>query len=86
MSFKLGRRKNKSAKSVSNLQINAYIERAIHAGARCANVSGAGVGGFIMYFVPPEYRKNVIQTISDSNSWVSNCHFTMRGSQCWTIR
>jgi len=78
--------KKKSSNSVSNPLINDSINRAIEAGALAAKVSGAGGGGFIMYFVPPEYRKNVIKVISDSNSWVSNCHFTMEGSQCWTIK
>ena len=78
--------KKNSSKSVSNPLINDYIERATEAGALAAKVSGAGGGGFIMYFVPPEYRNNVIKVISDSNSWVSNCHFTLEGSQCWTIK
>lgn len=78
--------KKSSSKSVSSPEINSYIEKATEAGALCAKVSGAGGGGFVMYFVPPESRKNVISVISDANSWVSNCHFTMEGSQCWTIR
>ena len=57
--------KKNSSKSVSNPLINDYIERATEAGALAAKVSGAG-GGFIMYFVPPEYRNNVIKVISDS--------------------
>ncbi len=78
--------KKNSSKSVSNPLINDYIDRATEAGALAAKVSGAGGGGFIMYFVPPEHRNNVIKVISDSNSWVSNCHFTMDGSQCWRIK
>lgn len=78
-------KKNSSVK-VSTPEIDNYIERAIEAGALCAKVSGAGGGGFIMYFVPPEYRSNVIKVISDANSWVSNCHFTTEGSQTWTLR
>lgn len=78
--------KKNSSKSVSNPIIDDYINRATEAGALAAKVSGAGGGGFIMYFVPPEYRNNVIKVISDSKSWVSNCHFTMEGSQCWKIK
>ncbi|WP_145525400.1 dehydrogenase [Yersinia vastinensis] len=78
--------KKSSSAKVSTPEIDNYIERAIKAGALCAKVSGAGGGGFIMYFVPPEHRNNVINVISDTNSWVSNCHFTTEGSQCWTAR
>lgn len=78
--------KKNSSKSVSNPLINDYIDRATKAGALAAKVSGAGGGGFIMYFVLPECRNNVINAISDANSWVSNCHFTMEGAQCWTIK
>ena len=77
--------KKSSSKSISNPMINDYIDRATAAGALASKVSGAGGGGFIMYFVPPECRNNVLNVISDSSSWVSNCHFTMEGSQCWTI-
>lgn len=79
-----GKKKN-SSKNVSSPKIDNYVKRAMEAGALCAKVSGAGGGGFIMYFVPPEYRKNVIEVISDETSWVSNCHFTLEGSQCWTV-
>lgn len=79
-------KKKNSSKSVSNPEIDQYINKAIRAGALCAKVSGAGGGGFIMYFVPTEYRKNVISAIKDEQSWVSNCHFTTNGSQCWTIK
>ncbi len=77
--------KRKSANSVSNPHIDETIEMAKKTGALCAKVSGAGGGGFIMYFVPPEKRQNVIQVLSDRGGWISNCHFTKEGSQCWTI-
>ena len=39
----------------------------------------------IMYFVPIEHRNNVIAAVADNNGKL-RCHFTMEGSQCWTVR
>jgi D-glycero-alpha-D-manno-heptose-7-phosphate kinase len=77
--------KKRTSEGITNPEIDNYIARATEAGALSAKVSGAGGGGFIMYFTPPEYRQNVIETISDGKSWVSNCHFTDEGSQCWIV-
>jgi D-glycero-alpha-D-manno-heptose-7-phosphate kinase len=78
--------KKQSAHGVSNPHINETIELAKNAGALGAKISGAGGGGFIMYFIPPEKRNNVINAIKSKGGWVSNCHFSLEGSQCWTIR
>ena len=80
------RNKKLTAGSVSTSQIEEYIRKATNAGALCAKVSGAGGGGFIMYFVPIEHRNNVIAAVADNNGKLENCHFTMEGSQCWTVR
>lgn len=77
--------KRKTAANVSNSNINEAIEQAKLAGALAAKVSGAGGGGFIMYFVPPEKRHAVIEQIQKRGEWVSNCHFSNEGSQCWIV-
>ena len=50
-------------------------------GALAGKVSGAGGGGFMLFFVPTERRMDVIQALSRFNGQVSNCHFTKNGSQ-----
>jgi len=77
--------KKRSARSVSNHLIDEIYNEAIHAGALAGKVSGAGGGGFMMFFVPPEKRMNLIRTLGRHEGQVSNCHFTKHGTQAWRI-
>lgn len=77
--------KKKSANSVSNEHIDEIYSAAMHAGARAGKVSGAGGGGFMMFFVQPESRISVINALSKFDGKVSNVHFTKVGAQAWKI-
>jgi len=77
--------KKRSAGSVSNQLIDSVYSSAISAGALAGKISGAGGGGFMMFFVPPEKRMNVVRTLSQGSGQVSNCHFTKYGTQAWRI-
>lgn len=77
--------KKRSAKSVSNQLIDEIYNESIKAGALAGKVSGAGGGGFMMFFVPPEKRMNLIRTLSRYDGQISNCHFTKYGTQAWRI-
>jgi D-glycero-alpha-D-manno-heptose-7-phosphate kinase len=73
-----------SAKTVSNPHMNNVYDAAIEAGALAGKVSGAGGGGFMMFFVPPEKRMDVVRTLNQLGGQVSNCHFTQQGSHAWS--
>jgi D-glycero-alpha-D-manno-heptose-7-phosphate kinase len=77
--------KKRSAKSVSNPHIDEIYDAARKAGALAGKVSGAGGGGFMLFFVPTERRMDVIRTLSAFQGQVSNCHFTKHGTQAWRI-
>jgi len=77
--------KKRSATTVSNLHIDEIYNAAINAGALAGKVSGAGGGGFMMFFVPPEKRMDVVRALEGFNGQVSNCHFTKHGTQAWKI-
>jgi D-glycero-alpha-D-manno-heptose-7-phosphate kinase len=77
--------KKRSAKTVSNPHIEDIYDAAIQAGALAGKVSGAGGGGFMMFFVPPDKRMDVIRTLRQFEGEVSNCHFTKYGTQAWRI-
>lgn len=77
--------KKRSAKTVSNPHIDKIYEAAINAGALAGKVSGAGGGGFMLFFVPTERRMDVIRTLNQFNGQVSNCHFTKHGTQAWRV-
>jgi len=46
---------------ISNTTINDIYEKALNSGALGGKICGAGGGGFIVLFVPPEYQNNVIK-------------------------
>jgi D-glycero-alpha-D-manno-heptose-7-phosphate kinase len=77
--------KKRSAKTVSNSHIDNIYDSAIQAGALAGKVSGAGGGGFMLFFVPAEKRMDVIRTLNSFGGQVSNCHFTKHGAQAWRI-
>lgn len=77
--------KKRSAKTVSNPHIDAIYNAAISAGALAGKVSGAGGGGFMMFFVPPDKRMDVVRALNRFEGQVSNCHFTKHGTQAWRV-
>jgi len=77
--------KKRSAKTISNPHIENIFEAAILAGARAGKASGAGGGGFMIFFVPPDRRMDVMRTLRQFKGDVSNCHFTKYGTQAWRI-
>lgn len=77
--------KKRSSTTVSNQHIDEIYDAAIKAGALAGKVSGAGGGGFMLFFVPADKRMNVIRTLNKFQGHVSNCHFTKIGCQSWRI-
>lgn len=77
--------KKRSARTVSNPMIDEIYESALAAGARGGKVSGAGGGGFMIFFVPPDRRMDLVRTLARFNGVVSNCSFTKDGMQAWRL-
>lgn len=78
--------KKRSAKTVSTPHIEEIYNASIASGALAGKVSGAGGGGFMMFFVPTEKRMDVIRTLNKFEGQISNCHFTKHGTQAWKIQ
>jgi len=76
--------KKRTAGAISNPAINAVYEASMAAGARAGKVSGAGGGGFMMFFVEPERRMQVVRTLEDFGGTILNCQFTRFGAEAWT--
>lgn len=75
--------KKRTASVVSNPHIEEIYDAAMGAGALAGKISGAGGGGYMMFFVPPHRRMDVIRKLGSFEGQVSNCHFTQNGSQGW---
>ncbi|PZP43131.1 MAG: dehydrogenase [Pseudopedobacter saltans] len=78
--------KKKMAHSISNNHIDTIFEKAIEAGAITGKVSGAGGGGFIMFVIQPEKRREVVRALEKfKDGLVVPFQFSEGGSHGWKI-
>lgn len=75
--------KKQMAQGISNSAIDSVYDCAMAAGAVAGKISGAGGGGFMMFFVPPVRRMDVLRELSRQPGEVMNFHFTQGGAQSW---
>ena len=75
--------KKRTARLITNPDIDRVYQRAIGAGAYSGKVSGAGGGGFMMFVVDPLRRPEVLRALEQEPGAAMVCHFTKRGSEGW---
>ncbi len=77
--------KKQMAQGISNAEIDAVYDAALGAGALAGKISGAGGGGFMMFFVPPGHRMGVLRELQRFAGQVMNFNFTGVGAQSWAL-
>ncbi len=77
--------KKKMADAITNPVIEEAFAVAKAAGAKCGKVSGAGGGGFIMFFVDPVRKKAVIEALGKLPGFTMPFNFTEGGAHGWKI-
>jgi len=78
--------KKRAASRISNPDIDDIAMRGAEAGAYACKVSGAGGGGFMMFFVDPTKRPTLMGALKDlGRGQVMDCHFTKQGVQSWRV-
>ena len=77
--------KRKMADNISNSSIEAIYDAAKKAGATGGKISGAGGGGFMIFYCPGNTRYKVIDTLNTFGGEVKNYSFTKYGLTTWTI-
>jgi D-glycero-alpha-D-manno-heptose-7-phosphate kinase len=77
--------KKQMAIGITNREIDGVYDIAMAAGAIAGKISGAGGGGFMMFYVPPERRMGVLRALSKFPGQVMNFHFTGEGAQSWCL-
>lgn len=76
--------KKQLAKEISNPVIDEIYERAINNGASGGKISGAGGGGFMMFYCPGISRYNVIESLKEFGGEFRRYQFTEKGITSWT--
>ncbi len=73
------------ANQISNHRIEAIYNAAKKAGATGGKISGAGGGGFILFYCPANSRFAVIDALKTFGGAVRDYSFTKHGLTSWTI-
>lgn len=77
--------KKKMAGAITNPVIEEAFAVATKAGATAGKVSGAGGGGFIMFFVEPTKKKAVVEVLNKLDGFTLHFGFTEGGAHGWKI-
>jgi len=77
--------KKKIASGISNAHMEHICRSAIRAGAMAAKISGAGGGGFILFFTTPAHRVAVQQALSTFEGQEYPLQFTAEGLSTWNV-
>lgn len=77
--------KRRMAENISNPMIEEIYDAAIMAGATGGKISGAGGGGFMIFYCPANNRFKVIERLEQFGGSVKNYSFTKYGLTTWSI-
>lgn len=77
--------KRNMASKISNSDIEKVYEAAKAAGATGGKISGAGGGGFMIFYCPGNTRYAVIKTLNSFGGAVRDYNFTNYGLTTWSI-
>lgn len=73
------------AHNISNSSIEDIYHGAKKAGATGGKISGAGGGGFMIFYCPANTRYKVIETLESFGGYCNNYQFTKHGLITWTV-
>ncbi len=73
------------AENISNSSIESIYDAAKKAGAMGGKISGAGGGGFMIFYCPGNSRHKVIETLNSFGGSTRNYTFTKHGLTTWTV-
>ncbi|MBP9214851.1 MAG: dehydrogenase [Chitinophagaceae bacterium] len=76
--------KRNMAHNISNNSIEAIYEAAKKAGATGGKISGAGGGGFMVFYCPGNTRYHVMETLASFGGVIRPYSFTKHGLKTWT--
>lgn len=79
------RYKKQMAKGISNESMDEIYETALKAGATGGKISGAGGGGFMMFYCPANTRYAVKSALQRFGGTFNPYQFTERGLVTWSI-
>lgn len=77
--------KKKMARGITNKMIDSIYTTAMDQGASGGKISGAGGGGFMLFYCPDNTRHDVISALKKFGGGAQRYEFTTTGLTTWTI-
>jgi D-glycero-alpha-D-manno-heptose-7-phosphate kinase len=77
--------KKKMSGKISNFQIDKMYEAAIKNGAIGGKVTGAGGGGYMLFYCPFEKKHQVAKVLKEMGGVITEFGFEFNGLQTWRI-
>lgn len=77
--------KRQMAEGISNVMMDDIYETAKKAGAMGGKISGAGGGGFMIFYCPDISKYKVIEALGKFGGYFKDYQFTKHGLTSWTI-
>ncbi|MEJ7738583.1 MAG: dehydrogenase [Chitinophagaceae bacterium] len=77
--------KRQMAEGISNSLMEEIYESAKHAGATGGKISGAGGGGFMIFYCPDITKYKVMEALEKFGGYCKGYQFTDHGLTTWTI-
>lgn len=77
--------KRRMAENISNSMIEEIYDAAKKSGATGGKISGAGGGGFMIFYCPGNTRYKVMDTLNNFGGNVKPYRFTKEGLRSWSI-
>lgn len=77
--------KRQMAEGISNTLIDEIYSSVKKAGASGGKISGAGGGGFMIFYCPDNTKYAVMETLAKFGGYIKNYQFTDHGMTSWTI-
>ncbi|BDS49753.1 hypothetical protein [Rhodoluna lacicola] len=75
--------KKRTSTAVSSGLIDLIYKTGLDAGALAGKVSGAGGGGFMLFFVPISNRKSLTQALKPFEGYTTSVEFVDHGAEAW---
>lgn len=78
--------KKDTASDISNTAIDEIYDAAVKAGAMGGKISGAGGGGYMIFYCPGMTRYRVVNALQEFGGEVHRLQFSERGVTTWEIK
>lgn len=79
------RKKKEMAEGISNERMDEIYETAKKAGAMGGKISGAGGGGFMIFYCPGNTKYRVMKSLENFGGTPRNYQFTAHGLKTWSV-